>query len=114
MEIMEVYKFISSFGDHAYIYEFRGRYLKSLQTPAETNQTGCRFKGKNPRYLYVAAENLYDAVVHLHARHPDFFVQHAMQRGNIKIPPRERKKAIRRQARLRRKAERLAANTLPE
>jgi len=107
--MLEAYKAAVPSGDKAYIYEFRGRYLKPANAQDETGQPILQRKCHNMRSVYVMAESLCDAVLYLTTHRANFSPREAILRGIVKIESRDRKDAMKRLTWLRRRAEEQAA-----
>jgi hypothetical protein len=85
MEILEAYKAIPPSGTLARIYEFRGRRYYPLATTAEAGQEVKTVKRGKLRSVYVAAENLFDAINHLCLSRPEFVPKNVSCLGTMRI-----------------------------
>jgi hypothetical protein len=85
MEILEAFKVIEPVGTTARIFEFRGRFVRYIDTTTESGEAKKVLRKGKPRSIHVAAENLYDAVLHLREYRPDFFPHQAFSRGDLRI-----------------------------
>ena len=85
MELLEAYRVIPAKGSVVRLYEFRGQY-HYLVDPAENGGHPIKIRPKGKlKYVGVVAENLYDAVVHLHLLRPEYFPDRVMCRAEMPV-----------------------------
>jgi hypothetical protein len=83
MEILEAYKDLPAKGKQVRIYEVRGRFHVQMETIDEVNQIARRVRRRKRWLLYVAAENLCEAMKHLHSCRPELNPRKVTYRGTI-------------------------------
>jgi hypothetical protein len=86
MIMLEAYKVYEPEGKIARIYEFRGRIKRQSTIPAPEGEALNTIHEGKRRSVYVAAENLRDAMAHLSEFRPDFIPTHAYCRGTMDLP----------------------------
>jgi hypothetical protein len=85
MELLEAYPTVSPSRERAQIYEFRGRIYRLIETTAPTGQPVKKFKRGRLASFHVAADYLSDAAALLRSKHPEFFPNKVVWRGEYML-----------------------------
>jgi hypothetical protein len=81
MEMLEAFQAIPPKGKNISIFYIRGRVKKMTETTNETGEKVSRLGRGKIRSICVAADNLYDAIMHLREYRPNFHPTHVNCRG---------------------------------
>jgi hypothetical protein len=85
MELVEAFPTVSPSRERAQIYEFRGRIYKLVESTDQAGQPVKKFKRGRLASFHVAADHLCDAAELLRSKHPEFFPNKAVWRGEYML-----------------------------